>query len=201
MTNRATRGFQWAMRRVTYANVTATIALFVALGGAAFAAGIIDSSQIKNGSIRSIDVRNGTLTKADMRLSVRRKLNGVASLSDTIPRGTLVRGVYGASGVATAASQTVRSTPSFPAPVSPMTTSDIIGSGDLPTADCPGSVDSPQAVTPGTLCVYEYVNTNASVVLDAPGGAGSMGFGFVVQISSQAAGDYQSRGTWAYRAA
>jgi Collagen triple helix repeat (20 copies) len=80
--------------RVTYANVTATLALFVALGGSSYAAlsitgrevrngsltgadlahGSIGSAEIRNGSIRGIDVRDGSITAADLGKPLRRDL-------------------------------------------------------------------------------------------------------------------------------
>ncbi|CAN5513469.1 hypothetical protein BH10ACT11_BH10ACT11_14210 [soil metagenome] len=51
-------------RHLTYANVTSTIALCLALGiGGAYAAGHIGSSQIKNDSLRSDDLRDGVAVK------------------------------------------------------------------------------------------------------------------------------------------
>jgi hypothetical protein len=54
--------------RLTYANVMASVALFVALGGVSYAALSIGSRQIRNNSVRSMDVRNGTLRGLDIRL-------------------------------------------------------------------------------------------------------------------------------------
>jgi hypothetical protein len=53
--------------RLTYANVVATLALFVALGGSSYAALRIGSAQIVNNSVRSKDVRNGDLRGRDVR--------------------------------------------------------------------------------------------------------------------------------------
>ena len=57
--------------RLTYANVTATIALFVALGGTSYglATGSIGSREIKNNSVRSKDVRNNDVRSKDVRNS------------------------------------------------------------------------------------------------------------------------------------
>ena len=57
--------------RTTYANLTATLALAVALGsGGAYAAGLakdsVRSPQVKNGSIKSADVRDNSITGADV---------------------------------------------------------------------------------------------------------------------------------------
>jgi hypothetical protein len=53
--------------RITYANVMATIALFVALGGGAYAASVakknsVTSKSVRNGSIQGVDVGKDTLT-------------------------------------------------------------------------------------------------------------------------------------------
>lgn len=68
-----------AMRsRITYANVTATLALFLALGGGAWAlsknsvghralkAGSVRASEIAKGAVRSHEVKNETLTGFDI---------------------------------------------------------------------------------------------------------------------------------------
>jgi len=53
-------------KRLTYANVTATLALFLALGGSSYAL-TVGSGSIRNNSIRSVDVRNGQLRDRDMK--------------------------------------------------------------------------------------------------------------------------------------
>ena len=60
---------QFIHRHLTYANVMATFAVFVALGGSAFAANyvITQSSQIKDGVVTSADVKNGSLTGTDIK--------------------------------------------------------------------------------------------------------------------------------------
>jgi len=72
-------------RRLTYANVMATAALFVALGGSAFAAAKITGKDIKDGTITGADIKDGSLLRADFR------------------SGQLPRGQQGAAGVAGAA--------------------------------------------------------------------------------------------------
>lgn len=58
---------RWARNHLTYGNVVATIALFVALGGGSYAALKVGSRQIANGSIRSIDIRNNQVRSGDVR--------------------------------------------------------------------------------------------------------------------------------------
>jgi len=67
----------WLRSRLTYANVMATVAVFVALGGSSYAALHITGGQIANNTVRSKDLRNndvrgkdvrrGTLTGADVK--------------------------------------------------------------------------------------------------------------------------------------
>ena len=52
---------------ITYANVVASLALFLALGGVGYAAATIGSGQIKNNSVRSKDIRNKTVVGKDVK--------------------------------------------------------------------------------------------------------------------------------------
>lgn len=54
------------MQRLTYANVMATVAVFIALGGGAYAAATIGSSDVKNNSLTGKDVKNNSLTEKDV---------------------------------------------------------------------------------------------------------------------------------------
>ena len=48
--------------RLTYANVVATLALFVALGGSAYAVAHIGTKQVRNRSLKGIDLKRNTVT-------------------------------------------------------------------------------------------------------------------------------------------
>jgi hypothetical protein len=56
--------------KLTYANVMATIAVFIALGAGAYAAGIgrddVKSRHIKDGAVKSQDLRDGEVKSADV---------------------------------------------------------------------------------------------------------------------------------------
>ncbi len=52
---------------LTYANIVASLALFLALGGVGYAAATIGSGQIKNNSVRSKDIRNKTVAGKDVK--------------------------------------------------------------------------------------------------------------------------------------
>jgi hypothetical protein len=53
--------------RLSYANVVATLALFLALGGSSYAVLNVGSENVANNSLRSQDIRNGTIRSRDIR--------------------------------------------------------------------------------------------------------------------------------------
>ena len=66
---------------LTYANVAATLALTVALGGTSYAAftlphNSVGHQQLRPGAVRSREVRNGSLQTADLSAGARRALRG-----------------------------------------------------------------------------------------------------------------------------
>lgn len=64
-------------RRLTYANVMSTIAVFGVLGGGgAYAAGKIGSGDIKRGAVRSKHIKNGTIRARDINKKTRAALRG-----------------------------------------------------------------------------------------------------------------------------
>ena len=213
-------------RRLTFANVMSTLALFIALGGASYAAlrlpkNSVSTRQIKNNAVTGPKIKSGAVDSSDLASSLRAQLSSglqgpagpkgepgptgatgprgdtgpAGPLLDTLPSGRTLRGTYAASGVAAAAGETVRDAPSFALPVSPNWVPHVIPFGGPPTPECPGDVDSPQA-TARQLCVYEGFS-NAKLVVDSASSTGSDRFGWIAQITSTAAGAYQSRGTWA----
>jgi hypothetical protein len=79
---------QSLLRRLSYANVMATLAVFIALGGSAYAALTITGRNVKNGSLTFRDLRRDTLGASRIKESrlgpVRRarnadRLNGVTA--------------------------------------------------------------------------------------------------------------------------
>lgn len=77
------------LRHLTYANVVATLALFIALGGTSYAALVVTGASVRDGSltgkdlrdssVRGIDVLNGTLTLADLADGAEAALRGTGS--------------------------------------------------------------------------------------------------------------------------
>jgi hypothetical protein len=77
-------------RRLTFANVVSCIALFVALGGAAFAAGklgknTVGTKQIKNQAVTAAKIKKGTITGTNINLA---KLGTVPSASNAATANT-----------------------------------------------------------------------------------------------------------------
>ena len=90
------------LSRLTYSNVMATLAIFVALGGTSYAAAKLTGADIRNSSLTGKDVRNSSLTGKDVRnssLTGRDIRNGSVAQRDLGP-GVLagVQGERGATG-------------------------------------------------------------------------------------------------------
>jgi len=78
-------------RHATYANVVATLALFVALGGSSYAAIVVTGKNVKDSSLTTKDIKNRSLLKADFK-------------TGQIPAGPRgITGTAGANGAAGAA--------------------------------------------------------------------------------------------------
>jgi hypothetical protein len=52
---------------MSYGNVTATLALFIALGGTSYAVTQIGSGDVRDESLRSVDIRDGTIKSRDVK--------------------------------------------------------------------------------------------------------------------------------------
>jgi hypothetical protein len=63
---RRSRGIAYLLGRLTFANVVAVLALFVALGGSSYAAIKVGSEQIANNSVSSEDLRNNDVRGPDI---------------------------------------------------------------------------------------------------------------------------------------
>ena len=97
--------------RMTYGNVTATLALFVALGGTSYAVtqlprnsvgtkqikkSAVRSSDLKRGAVTSSDIRNGTIRSADIDADTRSSLKGDPGPAG--PPGPTYRAVVNSGG-------------------------------------------------------------------------------------------------------
>jgi hypothetical protein len=88
--------------RLTYANVIATLALFLAIGGGAvWAAGRIGTSQIKNGAVTTKKIKNNAVTGAKAKESsfgqVPDAANGYLGFARVSDAGNVTQGKHVAS--------------------------------------------------------------------------------------------------------
>ncbi|HMO00750.1 MAG TPA: hypothetical protein PKD59_15160 [Miltoncostaeaceae bacterium] len=109
------------LSRITYANVMATFAVFVALGGTAFAAATIGTRDIQNGAVTAPKVRDGAVTAAKL-------ANGAAS-APKIRNGAVTAAKLAAGSVTAAA----------------------IGDGTVGTAELANSAVTSAKLAPGSL--------------------------------------------------
>ena len=73
--------------------VVALVALFVALGGSAFAALVVTGRNVKNSSLKGADIKNGALASRDMK---KNSIGGVAILESrlgTVPSASVADGI------------------------------------------------------------------------------------------------------------
>jgi hypothetical protein len=177
--------------RATFANVTALLALVVALGGSATAAVLITGKNVKDGSLSGVDVKNESLLSADIKNgSLQAKdfkagvlqsgargaqgLQGVAGpkgdqgaagvTPETLPSGRTVRGGFSEDKYAPGAGAGIAATISFPLPLTAAPATNVVLPGGASTSQCPGSLGDPQAA-PGQLCAYvESIDNLASPI-------------------------------------
>lgn len=88
---------------ITYANVVATLALFIALGGTSYAAIVVSGANVRNGSLTGLDVKNGSLGIREFAAQARAALRGPAGANGAAgeqgaPGSTGPQGAPGADG-------------------------------------------------------------------------------------------------------
>ena len=161
--------------RLSYANVVATLALFVAMGGASYAAvtlprNSVGSPQIRKNAVTGAKVKNKSLSAADFRGSVKGPAGPVGSKGDTgakgdagatgppgpvngdLPSGTTLRGIYAIRlDNATTPSGWVPISFGLRLPSDPAV--HIVPAGGPKPLQCAGTIYMPEAA-PGNLCIY-----------------------------------------------
>jgi hypothetical protein len=97
-------------RRLTYANVMATLAVFIALGGSSYAALTVTGRNVKNGSLSFRDLRRDTLGGSrinESRLGTVRRARNAARLDGVTADRLLVRCPEGTFPVSNVCVETV----------------------------------------------------------------------------------------------
>jgi hypothetical protein len=175
------------MRHLSYSNVLATVALFIAIGGTSYAAlriprNSVGHAQLRNNAVTSLKVRNGTLRARDFKA-------GDLPRGATGPKGsTGAKGSTGSRGSAGEAGATGPAGPTATAvaatnPVNPPDGPDatLTSTGITTKSSGPllitalGSVHSACASTPCTADVGVYVDgqpvANTGIHIDDTGDA------------------------------
>jgi hypothetical protein len=182
--------------RTSYANITSTLALVVAMSGASYAAvtipkNSIGSPQVKNDSLVGADINESKLGAVPNAKKLAGKDLSAVRYPSVLPSGTTLTGIWNIDAD-TSGSGDWRTDISFPAPTATEVAVEI--NLDTPTANCPGTVASPTA-TPGYLCIYIYGHGGYASIIAFPG-VGNRG-ALVSASDDGSAGDLFANGTWA----
>lgn len=173
--------------------VISLIALFVALGGTAYAAtrlarNSVGTKQLKNSAVTSSKIKNGAVTSA--------KLS--AGAQTTLASGQTLKGMWAASGDASIGSIDAAVGFNFTLPSAP--TAQYVASGSA-APNCPGTASNPEAAA-GHLCVYKYASSHVSGVDVCSLGSctGAEPWGFQLDMSTTGSGYAFARGSYAVTA-
>ena len=149
--------------KLTFSNVVALVALFVALSGAAYAA-----IQLPKNSVGTRQLKKGAVTKAKIKPATVKALRGatgpagppgpVGPAGGTLPAGVTLRGTFalGQNDGTSSTSITSEAGVSFGGytlPTRPVVNMVLTPFSISPPPACPGTVTAPEAA-PGNLCVY-----------------------------------------------
>ena len=204
---------------LNFSNVVSLIALFVALGGGAYALSIprnsVGTMQLRNSAVTSAKVKDGTLLATDFRPGQipagqqgPKGDTGAAGApgapgapfdaNATLPSGQTLTGVWGA---ASATSQNLVAVIQF-SPQLPAALADTAVHRLTPgttSAQCPG----PGQAARGQLCVYERATSAATFNVIADPAAGTNGAnrrGAEIEYSGAGSGNPFADGSWAVTA-
>jgi hypothetical protein len=205
-------------RHLSYANVIASLALFIALGGASYAAvtlptnsvgtkqlkksavagskikkNAISSAKVKDGSLQRGDFASGTLLQGPQGPTGPKGDTGAPGVPgpfpDALPSGKTIRGAFDVEGTASAGGETITGDVSFGYAVPGQLAHYVQNGTTNPSCD---NADPPSAA-PGHTCIYEQhviKTSNRGINFAANSGLG-------LYTTASAAGVFGVRGTWA----
>ena len=200
-------------RRLSYANVTATLALFFAMSGGALAAKhylINSTKQINPKVLKALKGANGTNgTNGAMgkegpqgKEGLQGKEGKEGPFAGTLPSGKTTTGAWELYGEKELAETSI----SFPFPLASRPTVQVVARGESPPSGCSGSVTHPGAA-PGNLCIFEGWHTNFApgqtkeFVPEESGGNNESGFtGAILYGRAEKTGVFEDGGTFAVTA-
>jgi len=211
-------------KRLTYGNVIATLALFIALGGAAIAAGLPKNSvgprQIKVGAVATQKLQNGAVTRVKLgngavtATKLAPAAVNTAALADgsvtadklatgplpvTLPTGATERGSFEVGGNTTVA----RAGISYPIMLPTEVQKHILNVGESGPG-CPGRAFTPNyqqlpQASPGHACLYIALQDGKSPSLSFSNGDTALGLGLIASFS-EADPENRILGFWAVTA-
>jgi hypothetical protein len=191
-------------RRFSYANVAATLALFLAIGGGTALAArhylIVSTSQVKPNVLRALRGNRGYRGyrgyAGSAGVAGATGVAGVSGFTSTLPVGKTELGTW-AGNVGSSASSPYYIPVSFEIPLAAKPVTSFVAVGGPSTAACPGSVAKPAAAS-GNVCIYEAHSSGVSIgALDPNASGGSTGsdvFGTLISLTGSSGFAY---GTWA----
>lgn len=191
-------------RRLSYANVAASLALFLAVGGGTALAAhhylVVSTSQIKPNVLRSLHGNRGYRGYRGYSGALGRTgasgPAGASGFTSTLPVGKSEVGTW-AGNVGSSASSPYYIPISFDIPLAGKPVTSFVGVGGASTAACPGSVAKPEAAS-GYVCIYEAHLTGVSIgALDPNTSGGTTGtnvYGTLISLTGSSGFGY---GTWA----
>jgi len=218
-----------ALPHLSYSNVMATVAVFMAMGGGAYALSIpknsvgakqlkrnaVHTSKVKKGAVTSSKVKDASLLAKDFKPGqLSAGAQGPAgntgqpgpagrSALTTLRSGETVRGEVGVrdnTGTSTGSLVAMVSLP-IPAPVA-LDNEHVVVAGDEASTPCTGSRSNPTA-PPGFACIYRRLNNNSNNTnirgLQTDQEASPYGFRVAVDPANANA-QVAFEGSWAYTA-
>jgi len=195
-------------RRLTFANVVALLALFIALGGSVYAANKISGKTIKKGSEPGNRIKKNTITNKQVKENSLGTVPSASQVKVLSPpaSGTTLRGTFAVRDAASAGGEEIQQGLSFGLTLASAPTVHYINFGGAVPAGCAGNASTPEA-SPGNLCIFEGdapLNSTVRGEFNPSTAAGADNeaspYGFAVFAQSAAAGAYRIRGSWAVTA-
>lgn len=204
-----------ARKRLTYANVMSSIAVFlVVAGGSAFAA-----TQLAKNSVGTKQLKKEAVTLSKINRAAKSALKGATGLRglqgvpgapgpkgergepgpllEALPSGKTLKGGYTYAGHYVSGYRPTDLI-AYPVPLAFTPTAHVIAINGAPTAECPGTAEEPKAA-PGSLCVYQTRN-DSSTALGATNEFAKGHLGAVLFAGVPENTNFEFEGTWAVTA-
>jgi hypothetical protein len=213
------------LSRLTYANVVASVALVLAMGGGAYAAmnsvpgpgGVIHGCYARRtGSLRLVGAARKCARSENAIFFNQKGRTGHAGarglpgtpgapgapgpVTGTLPRGITLRGTYTTRDRATAANDDLSVPISWGFSLATAPATHFVPQGSPAPSGCAGGTAAAPAADPGNVCIYAASGTNDNVLVFDTVSANvntSQRYGTGLLITAIAAGEFGSFGSWA----